>query len=105
MYGTIFPYYLKEILPVKYIKQFLIILLFTFLGEALAYLLPFPIPAAIYGLVLLFAALYRNAAYGGPLLWVGLTLLAATIGCWFAASRADAATFLNGSPGPGSASQ
>jgi holin-like protein len=57
MYGTISPYYLKEILPVKYIKQFLIILLFTFLGEALAYLLPFPIPAAIYGLVLLFTAL------------------------------------------------
>lgn len=43
------------------------------------------------GLVLLFAALYRNAAHGGPLLWVGLTLLAATIGCWFAASRADTA--------------
>ena len=41
----------------KYIKQFLIILLFTFLGEALAWLLPLPIPAAIYGLVLLFLAL------------------------------------------------
>ena len=41
----------------KYIKQFLIILLFTLLGEALARLLPLPIPAAIYGLVLLFLAL------------------------------------------------
>ena len=41
----------------KYIKQFLIILLFTLLGEALAYILPLPIPAAIYGLVLLFFAL------------------------------------------------
>ena len=41
----------------KYLKQLLIILLFTFLGEALAYLLPLPIPAAIYGLVLLFLAL------------------------------------------------
>lgn len=41
----------------KYIKQFLIILLFTLLGEALAWLLPLPIPAAIYGLVLLFLAL------------------------------------------------
>lgn len=41
----------------KYIKQFLIILLFTLLGEALAYVLPLPIPAAIYGLVLLFLAL------------------------------------------------
>ena len=41
----------------KYIKQLLIILLFTFLGEALAALLPLPIPAAIYGLVLLLLAL------------------------------------------------
>ena len=41
----------------KYIKQLLIILLFTLLGEALAYVLPLPIPAAIYGLVLLFLAL------------------------------------------------
>jgi hypothetical protein len=42
------------------------------------------------GLILMFAALYRDAAQGGPLLWVGLTLLAATIACWFAAARADA---------------
>lgn len=41
----------------KYVKQVLIILGFTGLGEALAYLIPFPIPAAIYGLVLLLAAL------------------------------------------------
>jgi hypothetical protein len=43
------------------------------------------------GLVLVFVALYRDAAHRGPLLWVGLTLLAATVGCWFATSRADAA--------------
>ena len=41
----------------KYLKQVLIILAFTGLGEAFAYLIPFPIPAAIYGLVLLLAAL------------------------------------------------
>ena len=41
----------------KYVKQLLIILLFTLLGELLAWLLPLPIPAAIYGLVLLLAAL------------------------------------------------
>ena len=41
----------------KYIKQLLIILLFTLLGELLAYVLPLPIPAAIYGLILLFIAL------------------------------------------------
>lgn len=41
----------------KYLKQLLIILAFTALGELLAYLLPLPIPAAIYGLVLLLVAL------------------------------------------------
>ncbi len=41
----------------KYMKQLLIILAFTGVGEALAYLIPIPVPAAIYGLVLLLAAL------------------------------------------------
>ena len=41
----------------KYIKQILIILAFSLLGEALQALIPLPIPAAIYGLVLLFVAL------------------------------------------------
>ena len=41
----------------KYITQVLIILGFTFLGEVLAHVIPFPIPAAIYGLVLLLIAL------------------------------------------------
>ncbi len=41
----------------RYAKQFLIILLFTFLGELLRVLLPLPVPASIYGLLLLFAAL------------------------------------------------
>ena len=43
------------------------------------------------GLVTLFAALYRGATSSGPLLWIGLGLLAATILCWFAAARADSA--------------
>lgn len=41
----------------KYLSQFLIILGFTLLGEALQRLIPLPIPASVYGLVLLFAAL------------------------------------------------
>ena len=41
----------------KYLKQMLVILAFTFIGEALAALIPLPIPAAIYGFVLLFLAL------------------------------------------------
>ena len=41
----------------KYVTQVLIILLFTFLGEILAYVIPVPIPAAIYGIVLMLIAL------------------------------------------------
>ena len=41
----------------KYLSQFLIILGFTFAGEALQRLLPLPIPASVWGLSLLFAAL------------------------------------------------
>lgn len=43
--------------PMKYIRQFLWILLFSFVGEVLKYLIPLPVPASIYGLVLLFVAL------------------------------------------------
>ncbi|MCD8023834.1 MAG: CidA/LrgA family protein [Lachnospiraceae bacterium] len=41
----------------KYLKQFGIILAFSFAGEVLHYVLPLPIPASIYGIVLLLAAL------------------------------------------------
>lgn len=41
----------------KYLTQFFWILLFCALGELLQAVIPLPIPAAIYGLVLLFLAL------------------------------------------------
>ena len=41
----------------KYLSQVLIILAFTAIGELLAYVIPLPVPAAIYGLVLMFIAL------------------------------------------------
>ena len=41
----------------KFIIQFIIIIAFTFIGELLHFLIPLPIPASIYGIVLLFAAL------------------------------------------------
>jgi len=41
----------------KILIQFLIIIAFSFAGELLHFLLPLPIPASIYGIVLLFAAL------------------------------------------------
>ncbi len=41
----------------KYIKQLGMILFFSALGELLQHFLPFPIPASVYGMVLLFLAL------------------------------------------------
>lgn len=41
----------------KYVKQFGIILFLSFVGEILHELLPLPIPASIYGIVILFLCL------------------------------------------------
>lgn len=41
----------------KYLKQFLIIILVSCIGELLSYLLPLPIPATIYGLVIMLGLL------------------------------------------------
>lgn len=41
----------------KYVKQFLIILLISFIGEGLNYAIPAPIPASIYAMVILFVCL------------------------------------------------
>ena len=44
----------------KILRQFLIILLISLLGEILSWLLPFPVPASVYGLVMM-AALMTGA--------------------------------------------
>ncbi len=41
----------------KYLSQLCLITLFSFLGELCRFLIPYPIPASIYGMVLLSAAL------------------------------------------------
>lgn len=41
----------------EYIKQFLIILAISFIGEICHFILPFPIPGSIYGMILLFLLL------------------------------------------------
>lgn len=41
----------------KYLKQVVYILLFTLVGQVLERIVPFPIPAAIWGLTLLFLSL------------------------------------------------
>ena len=45
----------------RFLKQIFIIFLATFLGEALHAFLPFPVPAGVYGLFLLFGALCSGA--------------------------------------------
>ena len=42
---------------VKFIRQFLIIILISFAGELLHAILPLPVPASIYGLLILLAGL------------------------------------------------
>ncbi len=42
----------------KTAKQFGIILFITLLGEALNHLIPLPIPASIYGMIIMFLCLY-----------------------------------------------
>ena len=41
----------------KYLKQFLMILAISFLGELMHQVLPLPVPASIYGMVILFVGL------------------------------------------------
>ena len=41
----------------KYLKQFLIILAISFIGEILKYIVPLSIPASIYGMVIMFICL------------------------------------------------
>ena len=41
----------------KYVKQFAIILLISLAGELMSFLLPLPVPASIYGLVLMLFSL------------------------------------------------
>ena len=42
----------------KYIGQFGIILVISFVGEILNYFIPLPVPASIYGLVIMFLCLH-----------------------------------------------
>ncbi len=44
----------------KYINQFLIIMVVTFLGEILGAILPLPIPASVYGLAIMLFCLYTR---------------------------------------------
>lgn len=47
----------RRLFPLKYMRQFGIILAFSLAGEALSKLIPLPIPASIYGIILLLTSL------------------------------------------------
>ena len=49
-----------ELFVLKIFKQFTIIIVLSFIGEVLHTLIPFPIPASIYGILLLFLLLERK---------------------------------------------
>ena len=44
----------------KYVRQFWIILLISAMGEALHVLIPLPVPASVYGLVIMLIALLTH---------------------------------------------
>ena len=50
----------QELSALRLLKQFTVIILLSFLGEVLHALIPFPIPANIYGIMLLFFLLERK---------------------------------------------
>ena len=47
----------------KFIKQFGIILAISFIGEIMNYLIPLPVPASIYGLVLMLLSLHFGSVH------------------------------------------
>ena len=52
--------FVQELSALKLFKQFTIIIFLSFLGEVLHALIPFPIPASIYGIMILFVLLERK---------------------------------------------
>ena len=50
-------------MKLKLLRQFLVILLLSFVGEGLHALLPLPVPASVYGLVLMLLCLCTGLLY------------------------------------------
>ena len=58
----------------KYLHQFLLILAISFMGELLKEVLPFPVPASIYGMVILFIGLLSGRIPLGAVKAAGMFL-------------------------------
>ena len=59
----------------KYLHQFLLILAISFMGELLKEVLPFPVPASIYGMVILFVGLLSGLIPVGAVKEAGVFLI------------------------------
>lgn len=59
----------------KYLKQFLIILTVSLIGEVLKVVLPLPIPASIYGMVIMFVCLLTGVIKLGQVRETGKFLI------------------------------
>lgn len=59
----------------KYLHQFLLILAISFMGELLKEVLPFPVPASIYGMVILFIGLLSGLIPLGAVKEAGMFLI------------------------------
>ena len=57
LFAIMNPIDTKGAAVMKYLRQMRLIFLFSLLGELCRYLIPYPIPASIYGIALLVAAL------------------------------------------------
>ncbi len=53
-------YYAYQVIQLKILNQFLIIISVSFAGEVLHTVLPLPIPASIYGLILMLGLLFSG---------------------------------------------
>ena len=65
----------------KYLRQFCIILLVSALGEGLHILLPLPVPASVYGLVLMLGAL-ASGILKQQIFWLKLCRLCSFLQVW-----------------------
>lgn len=59
----------------KYLKQFFIIIVISFLGEILHAVIPLPVPASIYGIVLLYTGLMTGIVPLASVREVGVFLI------------------------------
>ena len=82
----------------KYVKQFAIIAFISLIGEGISHLVPLPIPASIYGVVLMFICLEFKIIPLNAVKETGMFLRRGTLKCqalFLAEADEENATFLD----------